>query len=149
MRNEKYREYQVQACDCGCEAPIEFSHNDDDGNSTCSNCLIDQLEEISVPSDEPQTGVDLIARERAEQFTKHQRSVRDDIERNSKGELSAAAVLLIQGEKNHLLFPYAWQYSHTTFNMIRKTNIERLIIAGALIAAEIDRLIEIDERVES
>ena len=89
------------------------------------------------------TGIELIAQERLEQQTKHNRSIADDCIYNTQGQLSVAAGILAQ--KNipdsikETLVPKGWD-GPIWDKMINKSYKERLIIAGALIAAEIDRL---------
>lgn len=87
------------------------------------------------------TGIELIAQERAEQIVKHGRTVEKDIDKNRNQQLSIAAAKLISYEMDIPDFfePKDWNgilWEH----MISKPYKERLIIAGALIAAEIDRL---------
>lgn len=94
------------------------------------------------------TGIELIAKERTEQIEKHGRSIEDDAKWNDRNELSIAASMLVVDyphvcleiedvEENHC--PDGWDRSIWS-KMVRKPYKERLIIAGALIAAEIDRL---------
>jgi len=83
------------------------------------------------------TGIELIAEERAEHFTKHGRTIQRDAFDNNSGELLMAANALIVGEYGH--FPSTWDDA-VCRKMSDKPIIERLAIAGALIAAEIDRL---------
>jgi hypothetical protein len=93
------------------------------------------------------TGIELIAEERQEQIEKHGRSIESDIENNPNEQLSEAAGWLCYNEQgcadlddvieDHC--PDGWDQALWT-KMCRKPFEERLIIAGALIAAEIDRL---------
>ena len=85
------------------------------------------------------TGIKLIVLERKEQFTKHCRSVEYDVKRNSGQQLRKAAVLLISLNPQNSFPPGGWD-ENLWNKMCRKSYRERLIIAGALIAAEIDRL---------
>lgn len=89
------------------------------------------------------TGIDLIAEERAEQIVKHNRSILDDVKYNTKGQLSVAAGILAQknipDQVKETLIPKGWD-SPIWNKMINKPYEQRLIIAGALIAAELDRL---------
>jgi hypothetical protein len=93
------------------------------------------------------TGIELIAIERREQIEKHGRSVKKDIAENRETELSYFAGLLCHaqcdeaGAINYL--PPKWD-KDLCIKMIKKPYKERLIIAGALLAAEIDRLQAID-----
>jgi len=94
------------------------------------------------------TGIELIAIERKEQIEKHGRSIEKDKLENDKGQLGAGASLLaidfplgcLETEdviENHK--PDGWS-QEIWEKMCNKSYKERLIIAGALIAAEIDRL---------
>lgn len=83
------------------------------------------------------TGIELIAEERQEQITKHGRTIERDIDQNSDGELIVAAIGAING--NDASFPAGWDLVFVQ-KICDKGVKERLIIAGALIAAEIDRL---------
>ena len=89
------------------------------------------------------TGLELIAEERQEQIEKHGFDVKHDKELYEADELVDAAVFAITGDYN--FYPKTWG-DWWANKMIAKTNatphskIERLRIAGALLAAEIDRL---------
>ncbi|MCY1309757.1 hypothetical protein D9M70_598820 [compost metagenome] len=93
------------------------------------------------------TGIELIAEERREQIEKHGRTIERDIEINTNDELAAVASVLAY--PYHYAddlddYPESWD-EDALRNMISKPRIERLTIAGALIAAEIDRLQRIIE----
>lgn len=91
------------------------------------------------------TGIKLIAKERQEQLTKHNRSIQQDVVYNSGFEkplTKAAAALTVQhgnGLVAAAMKPSNWD-DEIWAKMMSKPYKERLIIAGALIAAEIDRL---------
>ena len=85
------------------------------------------------------TGIKLIAQERNEQIEKHGRTVEDDVKFNTKMQLRSAAHRLIEIDPSPLDVPHDWDISIWE-RMCKKPIKERLIIAGALIAAEIDRL---------
>lgn len=96
------------------------------------------------------TGVELIAQERKEQVEKHGFSAEHDARQyNSKGELVQAACyllckdsLLIKAHPSNLryaLFPSSWNGEYK-IKFDQKEDLQSLIIAGALIAAEIDRI---------
>ena len=91
------------------------------------------------------TGIKLIAEERNEQITKHGRSVMQDCAYNKDGQLAEAALRLIDGEPGQSP-PDGWD-EKIWDKMVRKPRFERLIIAGALLAAEVDRLIVEEARV--
>jgi hypothetical protein len=107
---------------------------------------------------EPVTGVELIAKERHEQFEKHGRTVEDDVRYNNKGQLLRGALSLLSKSEGtpfddgangldhcfRALVPQDWN-ADIFHKMFDKTYKERLIIAGALIAAELDRLINTGE----
>ena len=84
------------------------------------------------------TGIELITEERKEQIEKHQRTVEFDIALNYDYQLQEAAIWLISGRNNQRP-PNGWDEKIWNY-MLSKSLKERLIIAGALIAAEIDRL---------
>ena len=89
------------------------------------------------------TGIELITQERKEQIEKHGRTLEYDLNHNKFLQLSEAAILLAHNEYHHLLYdiptPYLWNKSLFD-KMLKKPYKERLIIAGALIAAELDRI---------
>jgi len=89
------------------------------------------------------TGIELIAEERLEQIIKHGRTtVRDGIENNNH-QLTKGALMLLSIDYEEGIdpseYPEGWD-KDICLHMIKKTYEQRLIIAGALIAAEIDRL---------
>jgi len=83
------------------------------------------------------TGIELIFKEREEQLTKHNRSVENDVIENGDQELIMGVKALLNDDG--LLFPNKWDITICN-KMINKTYVEKLVIAGALIAAEIDRI---------
>ncbi|MDE5525672.1 hypothetical protein [Elizabethkingia meningoseptica] len=91
------------------------------------------------------TGVELIAEERQEQITKHQRDLNHDVAINDELQLSEAAYGLLAKDFHEYppdydeLTPYKWD-ENAYKKLFNKPFKDRLIIAGALIAAEIDRL---------
>lgn len=86
------------------------------------------------------TGVELIAQERDEQINKHQRSVALDAGMNQDEELLFASLVIIMGNNyGKTYWPENWDKQ--VWRKIKdKPRTEQLAIAGALIAAEIDRL---------
>jgi hypothetical protein len=85
------------------------------------------------------TGIELIAKERHEQLNKHGRSVELDVELNNGGQLRHATRRLLEAHPDNSNPPVKWDYQLWE-QMCKKPYKERLIIAGALIAAEIDRI---------
>jgi len=85
------------------------------------------------------TGAELIAIERQEQIDKHGRTIERDVNENSNNELAIAAMGLIDKYPSSHNFPEHWD-SKLIQKMISKPYKERLIIAGAFLAAEIDRV---------
>ena len=83
-------------------------------------------------------GVELIADERQEQIEKHGRSIQDDVIVNAGEQLKTAAIAILN-DSGKTSYPYGWDHD-VLDKIIAKPYIERLVIAGALIAAEIDRL---------
>ena len=90
------------------------------------------------------TGIELIAEERHEQIEKHGRTVEKDITDNRFNQLTDAAIMILQTDRHKMTPPSFWNESVWN-HMIDKKLKDRLIIAGALIAAEIDRLQAGDE----
>lgn len=98
-------------------------------------------------------GIDLIAQERQEQITKHGRLTEHDVKINQGQQLVTAAIALLETDYpdeitegrsiNH--FPMDWSDA-ACVKMVNKPHKERLAIAGALIAAEIDRLQALEEQ---
>lgn len=92
-------------------------------------------------------GIDLIGKEREEQKNKHQRSVAMDVKNNSNRELSYAASSLVNpdladdwsSEAIAKIFPKAWD-EEIVYKMMNRSYKERVIIAGAMLAAELDRI---------
>lgn len=89
------------------------------------------------------TGIELIAQERAEQIEKHGRNVNHDVIHNPNYELTWGAIQLFSNEFGYASDskdkPDGWNRDLWE-KMQSKGYKERLIIAGALIAAEIDRI---------
>lgn len=84
------------------------------------------------------TGVELIAIERQEQITKHGRFIDDDYKYNTNHQLTKAAMRLLMDLPIIQNPPENWN-SDMWEHMATKSFYKRLIIAGALIAAAIDR----------
>ena len=86
-------------------------------------------------------GIELIAQERLEQIEKHSRTIEQDVDLNRNQQLSIAASKLCSYEMDIPDFfePDGWD-SKIWEHMTEKPYKERLIIAGALICAEIDRI---------
>jgi hypothetical protein len=87
------------------------------------------------------TGIELITIERQEQIEKHNRTTERNVNENPGGRLIIAAMALIRSETRGFYneMPISWD-DKLCKKMCKKSYKERLIIAGALIAAEIDRL---------
>ncbi len=94
------------------------------------------------------TGIELIREEREEQINKHNRTVAWDIATNRQHQLSYVASFLCLPDTGCELpegfcETYAHDWDQAIFEkMANKEYEERLIIAGALIAAELDRIRE-------
>lgn len=82
------------------------------------------------------TGAELIAEERLEQIEKHGWSIKDD-SCYEDGELLEAAVFCISSGCEE--WPEGWS-THFEDKILTKDRIGQLKVAGAFIAAEIDRL---------
>lgn len=91
------------------------------------------------------TGAEFIAEERKEQIEKHGFDVVKDADYYQKGELVEAAIYALTGDRQR--YPQSWEFwFHDKMTAKRERlsdldfAVERLKIAGALIAAEIDRI---------
>lgn len=93
------------------------------------------------------TGIQLIKEERDEQVTKHHINTGLDVLHNSSCQLAYAAERLCVPELDvpNYIPPMNWD-ERIWDKMISKPYKERLIIAGALIAAELDRLLAIEQQ---
>jgi hypothetical protein len=97
------------------------------------------------------TGIELIAAERQEQIEKHGRTIESDVKYNKDTQLSFGAAILTcpnpeqyQKAENNYACPEGWDLK--IWDKMRiKSYKDRLIIAGALIAAEIDRIQAIEK----
>lgn len=89
------------------------------------------------------TGIELITQERKEQIEKHARTLIYDVINNEDRQLVWGAVQLFSKEFGYATDPddkpEGWDRKIWE-KMQGKSYKERLIIAGALIAAELDRL---------
>lgn len=88
------------------------------------------------------TGIELISKERQEQIEKHCHTVYNDYAFNDECVLQYAAQKLIEvglTDDDRINFLHTSWNKGKWENMARKSRLDRLIIAGALIAAEIDR----------
>lgn len=89
------------------------------------------------------TGIELIAKERQEQIEKHGHTPESDFQKYNgmySPELTWAANAAATADLGE--FPKIWP-DELCNKILDKPEIERLAIAGALIAAEIDRLLYI------
>lgn len=96
------------------------------------------------------SGIELIAEERQEQISKHNRTIQSDVEINSEPNgpfqlppLVIAATKCL-GSIGGIPWPSHWDKSICE-KIDGKTEIEKLVRAGAFIAAEIDRRIELEK----
>lgn len=89
------------------------------------------------------TGIELITQERQEQIIKHGRTLEADIRDNTNQQLSLGALMLLSVDYEEGIdpeaYPNGWD-NDICLKMINKPYKERLTIAGALIAAELDRI---------
>lgn len=89
------------------------------------------------------TGIELISEKRNEQIEKHNITIKNDIDYNNNFQLGTAACILayeaIEEIDSRNDPPFDWDLKKWQ-KMYDKPYQERLIIAGALIAAELDRI---------
>lgn len=81
------------------------------------------------------TGIELIAEERQEQIVKHGFDARHD--EGESFNLTNAAVFVLTGDE--IYYPESWEVKWKN-KFMGKNYKDSLIAAGALIAAELDRL---------
>lgn len=93
------------------------------------------------------TGIELITQERKEQIEKHGRTIKMDVDWNYDNQLVEAAQYLMDDDNDSYgpPIPKGWN-PQIWKKILLKTRKERLVIAGALIAAEIDRLNYIEKQ---
>lgn len=87
------------------------------------------------------TGAKLIKKERKEQIEIHGFSIEQDQD-YTKNELIKAALFAIN--PNQFEWPYDWDNEFRT-SIMNKQLLDRLVVAGAFIAAEIDRMLNSDK----
>lgn len=93
------------------------------------------------------SGLDLIKEEREKQITKHGFTGEHHAnhpEWYNENQLIYAAATLSMKEINSCLVPKNWD-ANWFINLIKRPYKERLFIAGALIASELDRLNQLDK----
>lgn len=91
------------------------------------------------------TGVDLILKERNEQIKKHKFDVKHDLKVNKSGQIEKAVVKLIGNKPmGRTSPPHRWG-NEGWVKILKKPLKEKLIIAGALIAARIDMILAEEE----
>lgn len=88
------------------------------------------------------TGIELIAEERREQIEKHGFSVANDWMYYKNGELKQAALFYLN--PSIFAWPDSWDEGYYKDKIALKDEINKLRVAGALIAAEIDRLLPLE-----
>lgn len=100
---------------------------------------------MEVNKIEPQTGIERISLERWEQMFKHGRTIESDQVWTENQLTEAASYLMVENpemihcDEPEEYAPQGWDTDLWT-KMMSKSYPERLVIAGALIAAEIDRI---------
>lgn len=83
------------------------------------------------------TGVEKIAQKRLDQKIKHGHSIRSDYESYPDYELMTAAQAILTGDPE--MMPDSWDRA-TSIRLCSKSLEDRLITAGAMLAAQIDVL---------
>lgn len=86
------------------------------------------------------TGAEMISKEREEQIKKHGWTLEND-EQYSEGQLIKAALFSIN--PSQFEWPYHWNEKFRDKIINKHNEVERLRVAGAFIAAEIDRLLNL------
>lgn len=116
-----------------------FDNPEEPVNLIC--VFADSIEVIRQDKEEKHTGIELIAIERSEQIEKHVRTIQYDSVVNKYQQLARVARIIIahESERTNPNTPDGWD-RELFQKILRKSYKHRLIIAGALIAAEIDRI---------
>lgn len=82
-------------------------------------------------------------KERQEQIIKHKRTIEHDRKVNRNGQLVTAAMWCVElAEKNSLEF-YHWPWDERSISnhiTLKKSPLEKVVIAGAFLMAEQDRI---------
>lgn len=89
------------------------------------------------------SGIELISLERQEQIEKHGYTVEKDLKRYFNGDLTKIAIILMRPVITSAITqrgrPFGWP-RYLWYKILNKPYKERLIIAAALIAAELDMI---------
>jgi len=106
-----------------------------------SNLLFKNMRKIKIKSKRLKlTGADLITKERKDQLKKHGYTLSYDSALNHSCQLSYAASILAKKHVNIKEdLPVSWD-NEIWLKLLQKPHKDRLIIAGALMAAEWDRI---------
>jgi len=96
------------------------------------------------------TGIELIAKERQEQIKKHGISVENDVTYNKAYQLTEGAAILAtevfsSSRKRFSAMPSDWN-DQSCLKMCNESRFQRLVIAGALIAAELDKILALEKK---
>ena len=123
--------------ECGYEVinAITAENPDYDGEQ-----LLELVESYHDDSEIDNSGIKLIAIERQEQIEKHGRTLESDARNNGGRELCKAAIALLQQNPSIMDFPESWRQSALTHKIAAKSYDKRVVIAGAMLAAESDRI---------
>jgi uncharacterized protein YegP (UPF0339 family) len=82
-------------------------------------------------------GILLSVKERHEQINKHGYDLVRDRRAYSQGELRDAALFFLLGDEKY--YPKKWDQRYKTEVLKRKSSLDRIVIAIALLMAEVDR----------
>jgi len=112
--------------------------------------IVDEIDQRKIIALLRDTGLGEIVQERQEQIEKHGRTVDWDVKTNNQCQLSIAASYLtkdipIYRVEPEDILPEGWDLERWE-KICAKPYMERLIIAGTFIAAELDRLKEINRK---
>ncbi len=127
------------------KSPSAAGKTEEKAPAACTNFdgilkfIKDYQSKLPAPFSDKPSGAILILKERFQQKSKHGIRVIDDVANNGKGQLLHAATKLINSGSPNIMYPTSWD-PNVCKKMDAKTHKEKLIIAGALIAAEIDRI---------
>lgn len=106
----------------------------DENHLLVHNKAFRELEKISSLSE----ALLLVGKERKEQIEKHNFTIEGDMLENSNGELTKAAKYILNN--NDMTWPKSWTNKWKA-KIDAKDDISKLIVAAALLLAEVDRQI--------
>lgn len=125
--------FEVDTCEvCGTLCPIDFMSYTEDGLGICPNCYNEAIAD---------TGIGIIASERQKLISQHGFSFDDDVLNPKKDDLAiAASCYCLPSGQREFRVREQWPLNYELWDPTPEDRVKELAKAGALIAAEIDRI---------